>query len=125
MAKQEMSRRVRRHYLAILNGNGSSYCDNWKWWGGDCTKQNAWAAFFFFKQFGTRKDVDFYQLQKIILKGEPELIYRFAKEIPRANIRKCQIELLERGSPVILRTFAKNIPGARKEEIEAMCLIME
>src|SRR4051812_1947497 len=108
-----MSRRIRQHYQAILDGDGSDYIwfYHWKY---SQEENNAWAAYFFYKEFGTREGVDFYRIQKFVLAGPPEVVYEWARNIKGANIRRCQSVILERGTPEMLRKFAMNIPGARQ-----------
>ena len=120
-----MSRRIRRQYQAILGGDGSNYYYPWRWMGGAVKVNNAWAALFFYKQFGRRSGVDFHRIQRIVLMGAVETVYQWALTVPGASLKKCQAVVMERGSVEELRAFAQNVPGARRKELEDMAVVKE
>jgi hypothetical protein len=89
-------------------------------------KYNAVAALYFARYFGTRKGVDQKKLQRVILSSEdPVIIYKYASVVEWANIKRCQIRIIQIGNPSFMRKFALNIKGAEVQKLEAYALIME
>ena len=124
--RAEMSRRIRRQYVEILDGDGSDYYYPWHWMGGQKTSNNAWAALFFTKQFGRYRGVDFSRLQNIVVRqGTAECVYRWATEVLGAHVRKCQTRTMEIGTAQEMRRFAMNVRGAHSASMEALAVIKE
>ena len=86
----------------------------------------AWAAWGFAKRWHARRDVDVKKLQRIVLDwGSGECVYRFARDVPGANVKRCQAAVMEDGDPGVLRSFAANVPGAHSPSLEALAIIAE
>lgn len=124
---KQLTKRLFRQYINILDNNvGSIYSYNWLMAGEIDGKRvyfsmkypteiRAFAAYYFLKNYPS-KQIDTKKLQSIILKSEnPELIYKFAKNIKTSNIKRCQRTLIKIGSVKYLRLFAHNVPGCHKQ----------
>ncbi len=123
--KRNMSRRILRQYFAILNGYGDNSYHVW-YRGNSAVVANAWAALHFYKQFSRCSGIDFNRLQRIvILDGDANCVYRWAKEVKGANTRKCQVRMMEIGTPEQMRKFALNVSGAHLASIENLATIKE
>lgn len=121
-----MSRRIRRQYLNILSGSGADYYYPYGWYGIPARKANAYAALFFYKQFGRYEGVDFRRLQNIVTRnGDAECVYRRATEVPGADVRKCQSRTMQVGTADEMRRFALNVPGAHRGSLEALAVVKE
>ncbi len=138
--KPRMSRRVRALYLSIFKGVGYKYYWHWSWginskkigpgnkvYGSmNDDQKNARAAFLFYKMYGGYDGVDFYKLQNIVCKhGIAATIYEWAREIPNANIKKCQKAIMERGTPSEMRLFAMNISGSHSDSLNSLATVAE
>jgi hypothetical protein len=56
----------------------------------------AWAAWEFARQWGGRADVDVGKLLRVVLTwGSGECVYRFARDVPGANVRRCQRAVMD------------------------------
>jgi len=124
---KRLTKRLFRQYTYILNNEvGSIYSYNWLMRGDINGKKTyftphhpieirAFAAYYFLKSYPS-KQIDIKRLQNIILKSEnPELIYKFAKNVKTANVKRCQRTLIKIGSVKYLRLFAHNIPGCHRQ----------
>lgn len=124
-----MSRRLRRQYLDIIRGDGANWYFPWGWAGNGAGKVpfgNAWAAFFFAKQWGGRDGVDVHRLQSIVCRAQnPEAAYRWAREMPGANVRRLQKVVTSYGSLELIRAFAQNVRGADRKFLEGLCIVKE
>ncbi len=125
--KARLSKRQRRLYLNILKAvkECDTKLDTWAWqsWAGHNT---ASCAYHFAKRWGGRKDVDIVKLQTAVCKfGSADIIYKFARDIPEANINRLQYEIIKQDDPFWIRVFADNIPGAKKEMLERIAFIAE
>jgi len=86
----------------------------------------AWGAYCCAKKYGSRAGVDLKKLQLITLKyGDAEQLYRFARDIPSANVKRFQKALVEAGDYRLMKAFSDNIPGANQEYLKNLLIIME
>lgn len=123
MGKCRMSRRIRRQYDKILDGTVVDYYGQLFY---SSRQQNlSFWAFCFYKQHGKKHGIDFHRIQRIVLLGSMDTVYRWAMEIPGANIRKCQAITITKGSSFHLRRFAMNVLGAYSKELEDMALVKD
>ncbi len=121
--KPGLTRRVERHYRAILAYKAEAWLGNQRWAFGD--RHHAWSAYFFAKKWRGR-NIDIRALQRIVFHcGYPDVALRFAKDIPGVNIKKLQSVVLERGSPEEKRLFARDVPGADVQWLESMAAVQE
>lgn len=73
-------------------------------------RNDACLAYYFATVWGGR-DIDFARLQNIIVKSNyPKLIYKYARDVPGANIRKLQYAMLRTGNTLDLKKFSR-LPG--------------
>jgi hypothetical protein len=80
----------------------------------------AWSAYAFAKRHRGRKDVDMGRLLRVALLGESsECLYKYAMDVPGANVRRIQARLLELADRRWLEIFAMNVPGADAGSIRA------
>lgn len=86
----------------------------------------AWGAYYCAKKWRSRKGVDVKKLQLITLKyGNAEQLYKFAKDIPEANVKRFQRAIVETGSYRFVKAFLDNVPNANQAYLENMLIIME
>lgn len=118
--KPALTRRLERHYRSILDGwSGVNYGASWR------GETLAWAAFHFAKRWHSR-DIDIKRLALIVIRSEdPECCYRFAREVPGANVKRFQWQILRCGSAELMRRFAREVPGAHADSLERMALVAE
>ena len=128
--KARLTRRTYRKYQAILAADAQERSEeefDWPpagWSRGGSSL--AWAAWGFAKRWRGRKDVDLKRLQRIVLDwGTGECAYRFAMDVPGANVGRCQRAVMEDGDPETMRLFAANVPGAHAPSLEALALVAE
>lgn len=133
MSKPRLTRRQQRWYdevISCLKREPTREFSYYYWaWGprfhDRIVHSWAWGAYCCAKKYGSR-DVDLKKLQLIALKyGNAELLYRYAREIPSANVKRFQKALVETGDAHYMKIFLDNVPGANETYIKNMLLIME
>ena len=122
-----MTRRQRRLYLDILwaikEKNKNFDNDTWHRWQGNGL---ASSAYHFARRWGGRKDVHVGKLQNAVIRfGSGKIIFRFALNIPEANINRLQYAIINCDNPIWIRKFAKYIPNAKKEMLESVAMVAE
>lgn len=119
-SKPALTRRLFRRYQEILAGwQGHNY--NYSWVGDTW----AWAAYGFAKRWHSRS-IDLKRLATIVLHSDnPECCYRFARDVPGANVKRFQRQVMRHGNAELMRTFAREVPGAHKESLEQMAIVAE
>ena len=84
-----------------------------------------WAAYLFSKRWKSRTGYNLKRLQRIvILSGNAEVAYLFARDISGASLDKLEKVVVEAGDPKWMKLFA-NLPGARKKLLEAFAFLTE
>jgi hypothetical protein len=129
--KAALTRRQRHVYLDIIrhvHKKPTYTCnhDIWvqhKW---QCNESWARAAYGFAKQWGGRKGVDLKKLQHIVLKyGGAPVLYRYARDVPSANIKRFQKAIIETEDFKYVQLFADNIPKADQKILGNVLIILE
>lgn len=84
------------------------------------------SAYAFAQKFGGRKGVDLSRLQNIVIRSNhPYWAYRYARDIPGANVWRLSLVVMKYGSADLMHHFAENIPGANRQRLEAAAIIQE
>jgi hypothetical protein len=128
--KARLTRRQSHRYFWILQAAAEERTDDKYDWPepgrGRRGSSLAWAAWDFTKRWYGRRGVDVEKLQRVVLDwGSGECIYRFAMDVPGANVRRCQAAVMEDAEPGVMRLFAANVPGAYAPSLEALALVAE
>jgi len=136
LVKPRMTRKVERQYRKIINKDISvsrtiEYELPWgylsrrvyKW---SLLNRVAYAALLFCKQYHGYEGVDFSRIQNLVLlHGNFETLYRWAREIPLADIKKSQRAAAKCGTSSEIRKFAMNVPGCNREFLLSVALVKE
>ena len=86
----------------------------------------AWGAYGCAKKYGSREGIDLKKLQLIVLKyGNADQLYKYARDIPSANVKRFQKALVEAGDHRLMKAFSDNIPGANQKYLQNLLIIME
>ena len=125
-----LTRRQSRTYFGILESAAAERTDDeFDWPPTGMSRKGcplAWAAYAFAKRWHGRKGVDLKKLQRIVLDwGSGECVYKFAMDVPGANVRRCQAVIMQDVEPEVMRLFAANVPGAYAPALENMALVAE
>lgn len=125
-----LTRRQSYMYFGILASAAAERIDDeFDWPATGCGRNGcslAWAAWAFAKKWHGRKGVDLKKLQRIVLDwGSGECVYRFAMDVPGANVKRCQAAVMKDVEPETMRLFAANVPGAYAPALEALALVVE
>lgn len=84
-----------------------------------------WAAYHFCMRWGSRVGFNAKRLQRIVIEsGNPEVAYKFARDVPGASIDKLERVVVEAGAPKWMWLYAK-LPGARRRVLEGFAFIAE
>jgi hypothetical protein len=127
--KPNITKKMKRHYDEILkrpkNGVSFMWPHPCAWLGNVPRSGIEWAAYYFCKRWKSRKGYDAKKLQRfVILSGNPEVAYLYARDVPGASLDKLEKVVVESGSPELMRLFA-SLPGARKELLEDFAYLAE
>ncbi len=135
MAKPGLTKKVKRQYYNILNKASEENCF-WPhpkaatgWYNSRTPIPNsvyAWQSYLFAKRWHSRAEVDIRRLENIVRESKDgECAYRFAKDVPGANMRKLQRAVVMAGDPEWIKKFARHVPGANAEYLESVLMIAE
>lgn len=129
--KPKLTRRMRRHYDEILQRSPHGVRHMWPHpcafpgmfppqYGG-----SEWAAYMFCKRWKSRSGYNVKKLQRIVIvAGNPEVAYLFARDVPSACLDKLEKVVVEAGDPKWMKLFA-DLPGARKKILEDFAFLAE
>lgn len=133
MSKPRMTRRQQRWYQSAISclknppTQTFAYYD-WVPWGRHSRVGHSWAwgAYYCAKKYGSRAGVDLKKLQLITLRyGCAKQLYKYAKDIPGANIKRFQKAIVETGESKYVKMFMDNVPEANQAYLENILLVME
>ncbi|MFA5202894.1 MAG: hypothetical protein WC708_00560 [Lentisphaeria bacterium] len=126
--KSCLSKRLQRQYQQVLLGQAESWFyphPHAFGWGRHNSSTAEWQAYLFAKEWGNRIGVDLMRLQRIVIQSnDGECVYRYARDIDEANIRKLQRAVVRSGNPDAIRRFSL-LPKADKTWLERYLLIAE
>jgi hypothetical protein len=131
LSKPRMTRRQRRWYdevISCLKNPPTQEFSQYFWAPHNVRVQYSWAwgAYFCAKKYGSRADIDLKKLQLITLRyGCAKQLYKYAKDIPGANIKRFQRAIVETGEYKYVKMFHDNVPGANQAYLENMLIVME
>jgi len=57
--------------------------------------------------------------------GCAEQLYKYAKNIPGANVKRFQKAIVEAGNYKYVKAFMENVPGANREYLQNLLIIVE
>lgn len=123
-----LTKRLQREYFRILNGTAgvSFYPHPYAYaWGNRAKNISAWQAYLFAKEWRSRVGVDLRRLENMVARGtDPECAYRFARDVPGANVKQLQRTVVRCGDPDAIRRFSL-LSGADKPFLERLLIVAE
>jgi len=128
--KARITRRMMHQYQRILANNACFMYPHFCASGTNLGRQIPgdgieWAAYYFCKRWQGRCGYDAKKLQRtVLLSGNPEVAYVFARDIREASVCKLEKIVVEAGDPKWMRLFAQ-LPKARKKLLMDFAFLTE
>jgi len=118
------TRRVHNLYVHVLTGS-SSIMSYMHYRIQDVSVARQIMALTFAREWGGRSGIDVKRLEGIVVRGPvPEVIARYAKEVPGANLRRITRAVVRTGDVRAMRVLA-GVPGVDRAYLENAIVVAE